>query len=75
MHKAQTAPNRFRVVQVLVMSGENVQDSVGASLVDLISTAPELQIYSVHKLFHALKAEPLTTIKASHTCGYSSLPN
>jgi AP-1 complex subunit gamma-1 len=42
------------MVRVLIIAGNSVPPSVLPTLVQLISSAPELQIYAVHKFFNAI---------------------
>jgi AP-1 complex subunit gamma-1 len=55
---AKWAPSRKwhvdTMVRVLIIAGNSVPPSVLPTLVQLISSAPELQIYAVHKFFHAI---------------------
>jgi AP-1 complex subunit gamma-1 len=45
------------MVRVLIIAGNSVPPSVLPSLVQLISSAPELQIYAVHKFFNAISQD------------------
>jgi AP-1 complex subunit gamma-1 len=55
---AKWAPSRKwhvdTMVRVLIIAGNSVPPSVLPTLVQLISSAPELQIYAVHKFFNAI---------------------
>ena len=43
------------MTQILTIAGGYVEDDVISSTVHIISSTPELQSYSVHKLYRALK--------------------
>jgi AP-1 complex subunit gamma-1 len=58
---AKWAPSRKwhvdTMVRVLIIAGNSVPPSVLPGLVQLISSAPELQIYAVHKFFNAISQD------------------